>query len=153
MNDTKFETWLGSIVAPHEKFYIVAESQEEALSLISRVARIGYEPQVLQAFVAKEIQGETTSPLNLDEFRASTGDFTVLDVRNPTEVEENVYFPGSINIPLYELRERVNEIPMGKPLVVHCAGGYRSAAGASIIKAKLNGASQVFDLSEAIKTF
>jgi hydroxyacylglutathione hydrolase len=153
MNDTKFETWLGSIVAPHEKFYLIAESHEEALSLIGRVARIGYEPQVLQAFVAKEIKGETTSPLNLDEFRESTGDFTVLDVRNPTEVDEKVYFPGSINIPLYELRERVNEIPTGKPLVVHCAGGYRSAAGASIIKAKLNGASQVFDLSEAIKTF
>lgn len=153
MNDTKFETWLGSIVAPHEKFYLIAESKEEALSLIGRVARIGYEPQVLKAFIAKEIKGETTNLLNLDNFREHTSNFTVLDVRNPSEVEENVYFPGSLNIPLYELRERVNEIPTGKPLVVHCAGGYRSAAGASIIKSKLNGASQVFDLSEAIKTF
>ncbi|HXS58438.1 MAG TPA: rhodanese-like domain-containing protein [Hanamia sp.] len=153
MNDAKFETWLGSIIAPYEKFYLIAESEEEVLSLIGRVARIGYEPQVLRAFITKEMKGETTSPLNLNTFRENTGNFTVLDVRNPSEVEENVYFEGSINIPLYELRERVNEIPTGKPLVVHCAGGYRSAAGASIIKAKLNGASQVFDLSEAIKTF
>jgi hydroxyacylglutathione hydrolase len=153
MNDAKFETWLGSIIAPHEKFYLIAEREEEVLSLIGRVARIGYEPQVLRAFITKEMKGETTSPLNLNTFRENTGNFTVLDVRNPSEVEENVYFEGSINIPLYELRERVNEIPTGKPLVVHCAGGYRSAAGASIIKAKLNGASQVFDLSEAIKTF
>jgi rhodanese-related sulfurtransferase len=40
-----------------------------------------------------------------------------------------------------------------KPIVVHCAGGYRSAAGSSIIKSKLNGTSQVYDLSEAVKQF
>lgn len=153
MNETKFETWLGSIIAPYEKFYLIAETKEDALSLIGRTASIGYEPQILQAFIAKEIKGETTNPLNLEEFRDDTKKFTVLDVRNPLEVEEKVYFPGALNIPLYELRERVHEIPTGKPLVVHCAGGYRSAAGASIIKSTLNGASQVFDLSDAIKTF
>ena len=37
--------------------------------------------------------------------------------------------------------------------VVHCAGGYRSAAGSSIIKSSLNGKVVVYDLSEAIKQF
>jgi hypothetical protein len=36
---------------------------------------------------------------------------------------------------------------------VHCAGGYRRAAGSSIIKTKLNGTLQVYDLSEAVKQF
>ncbi|MEJ7665136.1 MAG: hypothetical protein WKG07_39250 [Hymenobacter sp.] len=31
------------------------------------------------------------------------------------------------------------EIPTGQPVLVHCAGGYRSAAGASIIAAGLPG--------------
>ncbi len=30
---------------------------------------------------------------------------------------------------LAEVRNRVEEIPTDKPIVVHCAGGYRSAAG------------------------
>jgi hypothetical protein len=36
---------------------------------------------------------------------------------------------------------------------VHCEAGFRSAAGSSIIKSKLNGTAQVYDLSEAVKTF
>jgi hypothetical protein len=36
--------------------------------------------------------------------------------------------------------------------VVHCAGGYRSAAGSSIVAAALPGV-QVFDLGEAVKSF
>jgi len=36
---------------------------------------------------------------------------------------------------------------------VHCAGGYRSAAGSSIIKSKIMDKVKVFDLSEAVKEF
>jgi hypothetical protein len=38
-------------------------------------------------------------------------------------------------------------------LLVHSAVGYRSAAGSCIIKSRLNGTSQVYDLSEAVKHF
>jgi rhodanese-related sulfurtransferase len=54
---------------------------------------------------------------------------------------------------LHELRERTNEIPVNKPIVVHCAAGYRSAAGSSIIQSKLNEKAQVFDLGEDVKKF
>jgi hydroxyacylglutathione hydrolase len=55
-------------------------------------------------------------------------------------------------IPLPELRERVKEIPADKPVLVHCAGGYRSAAGMSIIQSALPN-TPVFDLSEAVSEF
>lgn len=80
-------------------------------------------------------------------------EFTIIDVRNDTEVKTNKIFANALHIPLHELRERTNEIPLDKPIVVHCGGGYRSAAGSSIIKSKLNGASQVYDLGEDIKKF
>jgi predicted sulfurtransferase len=35
---------------------------------------------------------------------------------------------------LNHLKERVGELPSDRPLVVHCAGGYRSSIAASIIK-------------------
>ncbi len=47
----------------------------------------------------------------------------------------------------------MNEIPTDKPIVVHCGGGYRSAAASSIIHAKLNGKVNVFDLGEAVKSY
>ncbi len=153
MDDIKFETWLGSIVAPYERFYLIGESKSQLQSLIERIAKIGYEEQIEQAFFVKEINGETIQKLDVEYFRKSTNDFTVLDVRNPTEVKEKTFFANALNIPLYELRERADEIPTDKSIVVHCSGGYRSAAGASIIKRQLNGSAKVFDLSEAIKTF
>jgi len=47
------------------------------------------------------------------------------------------------------LRERVDEIPDDKPIVVHCAAGYRSAAAASIVAGKIS-AVPVLDLSDAV---
>ena len=152
MDDFRFETWLGSIVAPGEKFYLTGGSKKQLQSLIGRVAKIGYESQIEMAFVLKEVNGETIQPFNADQFRQSPDSFTILDVRNPSEVKEQVYFLPSINIPLYELRERGNEIPTDKPVVVHCVGGYRSAAAVSILKNILKNKTGVFDMGEAVKT-
>ncbi len=152
MNDNKFETWLGSIVNPYEKFYLISENETVLNQLIERTAKIGYEKQIESAFVS---DFGNTEMIFFDSKALKNNEeaFTIVDVRNHSEVKAQKIFSSSIHIPLYELRERTNEIPTHKPIVVHCAGGYRSAAGSSIIKAKLNGTTQVFDLSEAIKKF
>lgn len=154
MDDKRFETWLGSIVTPGEKFYLVGRSEKQLKVLIERVARIGYESHLAGAFIAEHIDGVTEPGFDSNELREHANAYTILDIRNPSEVSTTKPFADSINIPLYELRERINEVPTGKPIVVHCAGGYRSAAGASIVKAKLNGNAQaVYDLSDDIKQF
>lgn len=61
-------------------------------------------------------------------------------------------FEQALAIPLHELRERAGEIPSGKPVVVHCAAGYRSAAGFSILESKFRN-TPVYDLSEGVKEF
>lgn len=152
MNNTKFETWLGSIVNPDEQFYLVAENEAVLNELIERTAKIGYEKQIALAFVI-EYGNTFMKPFDSEELKSNEKAFTIIDIRNDTEVKAGKIFANSIHIPLHQLRERTNEIPVDKPIVVHCAGGYRSAAGSSIIKSKLNGASQVYDLSEAIKQF
>lgn len=153
MDDFRFETWLGSIVAPGERFYLSAGSKKQLQFLIGRIAKIGYESQIETAFVLKNVNGETIQPFDLAYFRKFPDAFTILDVRNPSEVKEQVYFASSVNIPLYELRERVNEIPGDKPIVVHCAGGYRSAAAVSILKNFLPTGAEIFDIGEIIKAF
>lgn len=153
MADGPFETWLGSIIAPHEKFYLLAKSKDVLQSLIERAAKIGYEKQIESAFIAKEINGGKISKPDVDKFRSALDDFTIMDIRNPSEANEKKIFKNSIHIPLFELKDRINEIPTDKPIFVHCAAGYRSAAGASIIKNFLKGETEVFDLGEAVKTF
>ena len=39
-----------------------------------------------------------------------------------------------MNIPLTHLEARATEIPPGRPVVVHCEGGYRSAIAASLLQ-------------------
>ena len=53
--------------------------------------------------------------------------------------------PGAVHIPLAQLRTRMTEIPAGKPVVVHCAGGWRSSVGASLLRAA--GLDDVSDLA------
>ncbi len=152
MNDSKFETWLGSIVNPGEKFYLEAANETTLNQLIERTAKIGYEKQIELAFVSD--YGDTElNFFDCDELKKNEDSFTIVDIRNDSEVQTGKIFATAIHIPLNELRERINEIPVNKPIVVHCAGGYRSAAGSSLIKSRLNGAVRVFDLGEAVKQF
>lgn len=152
MNDTKFETWLGSIVNPGEQFYLVADDESVLNELIKRTAKIGYEKQIAMAFVL-DYGNTTMKPFEMEVVKSKGETFTIVDIRNDSEVKMQKIFTDAINIPLHQLRERANEIPVDKPILVHCAGGYRSAAGSSIIKSKLKGAPEVYDLSEAVKQF
>lgn len=152
MDGNKFETWLGSIVKPNEPFYLAAADEEQLNRLIERTASIGYESQIEEAFVLT--YGNTQDDrFDLGAFRENTEKYTIIDIRNASEIREGKPFEQSLEIPLAELRDRVNEIPTDKPIVVHCAGGYRSAAGSSIVKSAVGENAEVFDLSEAIKEF
>lgn len=148
----KFETWLGSIVRPGEKFYLTAADQEQLAELIRRTASIGYEDFIEAAFVT--YTGDVIMPvMPLEYFISNPEAFTVIDVRNENEVKKKTIFRDSLNIPLGELRERIKEVPAGKPVVVHCAGGSRSAAGSSIIAAELGAEIPVYDLGGAVRDF
>ena len=148
----KFETWLGSIVGPEESFYLIAADEATRENLIQKTAKIGYEPLIKGALVGTPTNEATMPVLDVDAFRQHPEQFTIVDIRSATEHRNEPIFDGSRNVPLPELRERAKEIPTDKPVVVHCAGGYRSAAGSSIVADALPG-TEVLDLSEAVKSF
>jgi hydroxyacylglutathione hydrolase len=148
-NGGKFETWLGAIVGPDERFYLVADDEEELEKVIAKAAKIGYEKNIIAGISAPEYPLLPERNFNLPRFTTNPEKYTVVDVRNEIEAEDGLIFGNALIIPLPELRERVNEIPEDKPIVVHCAAGYRSAAAASIIAAKIS-AVPVLDLSEAV---
>jgi glyoxylase-like metal-dependent hydrolase (beta-lactamase superfamily II)/rhodanese-related sulfurtransferase len=148
----KFETWLGSIVAPQEGFYLIGEDEEKLRELICRIASIGYESFISGALPVAPEGAEQLPLLDLAHFKANPAAYTIVDVRNSSEVREQPIFTNAVAIPLPELRERVDEIPVDKPIVVHCAAGYRSAAGVSIVAGAITQV-PVYDLSETIKDF
>lgn len=152
INGIKFDTWLGTIVKPGEPFYLAGANLQEVRVMAERAAAIGYEPQIAAAIIVA-YAAVKEELLDITQFNAGMDDYTIIDVRNRNEVKEWKLFAHSINIPLTELRTQVDTIPINKPIVVHCASGFRSAAGSSLLSTVLGGQVQVFDMGEAIKEY
>ncbi|WP_134090902.1 MBL fold metallo-hydrolase [Olivibacter sp. XZL3] len=147
---TKFETWVGSIIAPGESFYLLVEQERLANTLLRKLAKIGYESQC-KGYLTSFTASKTSPTFDLSSFRKNENAFTIIDIRNDSEVSEGSLFKEAIHIPLPRLRESLPVIPDDKPIVVHCAGGYRSAIGSSIIAPSVG--VPVYDLSTAVNEF
>ena len=74
----------------------------------------------------------------------------LIDVRTAEEHMESA-IPGSVNIPLDEIRLRLDEIPADKRVVIYCAVGLRGYLAARILSQ--NGFKNVFNLSGGYKTY
>lgn len=77
------------------------------------------------AFVANNIiKGDATAS-HFDEIDNLSEDQVLLDVRNPGELESVGFIEGAINIPVDQLRQRMNELPKDKEIVIYCQVGLR----------------------------
>lgn len=150
--DAPFETWLGAIIKPEEKFSLVIEHPEDLERVLERVAKIGYEQQLQAVLTPGEENLVNTPFLDLKDFKNNPDRYTIVDIRNKSEVSEGKIFDSALSHPLNELRETASSIPTSKPIVAHCGGGYRSAAGSSILACQLDGV-PVFDLSDDVTEF
>lgn len=147
-DNEKFETWLGSIVHPYEQFYLIAATDENLDIVIEKAAKIGYEQNIKAALLSGNTNAQLEA-IDITKFKMSPENYTIIDVRNWSEINTGKIFSNALTIPLPELRAYRGEIPADKPVVVHCAGGYRSAAATSIFAGKINGV-PIYDLGEAV---
>ncbi|KOO15812.1 CoA-disulfide reductase [Vibrio xuii] len=77
------------------------------------------------AFVANNlIKGDATA-IHYDEITDLNDDQILLDVRNPGELKSVGYLEGAINIPVDQLRQRMDELPKDKEIIIYCQIGLR----------------------------
>lgn len=77
-------------------------------------------------YVGSNLLNGDFKQINVDKVRALVENNSyIVDVRERGEYA-NGHIKGSYNIPLSELRERINEIPKDKPVYLHCRTGQRS---------------------------
>ncbi len=145
-----FNTWLGTLVDPKEPYYLVVSSPAAMERALDQVLAIGYEENLAGVLIATDYAEETGPELfpNVEVLRQDGKAYTVVDVRDPDEIGATPGVSHSLKIRLADLREEMGNIPTDKPIVVHCAGGYRSAVGSSILLA--GGRKPVYDVGEAI---
>ncbi len=136
----KYATWCGTVLDSHRPIVVIAEagSEKEALMRLGRIGFdnvAGYLRHGMDALrdrpdLVRRIDRVTA--VALAEQLDSSEQPVVLDVRSEKEWAAG-HIAGSINIPLNQLRQRSDELPADRPLVVHCEGGYRSAIAASLL--------------------
>jgi rhodanese-related sulfurtransferase len=136
-----YATWAGTILDRDKPIVIIAEPgrQEEAAMRLGRIgfdSVVGYLRDGISALESRtDLMTGTTrvTPAEAAGLIASASPPLVVDIRAPREWQKS-HLEGSVNIPLNHLIERINELPLGQPLLVHCAGGYRSSIAAGVLQ-------------------
>lgn len=92
------------------------------------------DPVNMIGFVAENVITEKIKQFFWHDIEAlpRDGSVTLLDTRTPAEAARGS-IEGFINIPLDTLRERISQIPEGKPIYVHCHSGLRSYIACRIL--------------------
>jgi glyoxylase-like metal-dependent hydrolase (beta-lactamase superfamily II)/rhodanese-related sulfurtransferase len=151
--DGRFAETGGMVAEVDEKIALISYPGEEQLAAM-RLSRIGSDNTIGYlnvdhngAFPAELSDLVRTAPrisvAELDRLLAADK-VTLIDIRYPAELESGT-IPGAIHIPLAQLRARLVEVPTDKPIVVQCAGGWRSSVAASLLRTQ--GFANVSDLA------
>lgn len=139
--DSAFVNWAGWLIPYDRPIYLYADDQDSATRAAADLRLIGLDQvagwfgrDALRAFEAE--RGTLPITPMADMRRAiklsRSSEARLLDVRGQSEWEAG-NIPGAIHIPLGYLPGRTNEVPTDLPVLVHCAGGTRSAIAASIL--------------------
>ncbi len=136
----QYATWAGTVIDHDHPIVIIADPGREH-EAATRLGRIGFDHVVgylaggLQSLASRPELTTTMERVSaaLAAERLSSGRPVAIDVRTPGERAEK-YVDGSIGVPLNHLVERLKELPTGRPLLVYCAGGYRSSIAASLLQ-------------------
>jgi hydroxyacylglutathione hydrolase len=150
-----FTTWAGWLIPYDADFYLITDGSgpqqvDEALrdlAMIGLDRAAGYfGGEVIESWRADNHQLSSIRQISSGELASKLReqDVSIVDVRGATEWEAG-HLPGAANIPLGYLSERIDELPAGRPLVIHCQGGGRSAIATSLLRS--HGIDDVVNLS------
>ncbi|HEV3141035.1 MAG TPA: rhodanese-like domain-containing protein [Vicinamibacterales bacterium] len=139
----QYATWAGTILSHDKPIVIVSDPGRENESAV-RLGRIGFDHVVgylkdgLRSLESRPDLTATTerlSPQLAADRLAGGGPIApiAIDVRTPPEREQK-RIDGSIAAPLNHLEQQAAELPRDRPVLLYCAGGYRSSIAASLLQ-------------------
>lgn len=108
------------------------------------------DPVNMAGYVAENIVTGRASVIHWNEIAGLGKEVLLVDVRTRDEYSLGT-LPGAINIPVDDLRNRLDELPKDKPIVVSCAVGLRGYLAYRILIQK--GYTNVRNLSGGYKTW
>jgi len=139
-----FPTSCGWLLPYDQPVHFVADGEEQAREAARDLAFIGidaiegyFDTAAVDAWGTAQGGLETTTVIDwADAERASKEENAfLLDVRGAGEWEEG-HVPSAHRVHLGYLRDRAEELPRDRPVLLYCGSGNRSAIAASLLQAK-----------------
>ena len=135
-HNKSFTNWAGWLIPYDRDFALIVSENVHAEDVARDLALIGLDR--LQGYFTEDALHGRVDLQTLDSIRTAeiedVQDAMVIDVRGSSEWKAG-HIPGTTNIPLGYLADRVGELPRDRPIVLHCQTGARSAIGASLLQA------------------
>ena len=137
----QYATWAGTLLDHARPIVIIAAPGRENESAV-RLGRIGFDHvagylkdgvRSLESRPELTKSTERVSPQYAAGLLSASQPPLVIDVRAQREREQK-RIEGSQSIPLNQLAANLNRLPKDRPLLVYCAGGYRSSIAASLLQ-------------------
>jgi hydroxyacylglutathione hydrolase len=139
----QYATWAGTMLDRTHPIVIIADPGRENESAV-RLGRIGFDH--VAGYLQNGLQSLTSRPdlvafterLSAPyaaEVLSSSEPPLAVDVRTPREREQK-HIEGSLSIPLNRLAVNLETLPKNRPLLLYCAGGYRSSIAASLLQGR-----------------
>ena len=136
----RFAEWTGILLSPTRPIVLVTAPGREQ-EAATRLGRVGFDTVVGyldggieagkdQPDLVRRVERVTAAALR--EI-LQTERIPIVDVRTETEWR-NESIPGSVNVPLHQLRTRMADVPAAPRIVVHCQTGLRSSTAASLLE-------------------
>ncbi len=148
----QYATWAGTLLDRSRPIVIIANPGRENESAV-RLGRIGFDN--IAGFLKDGVRSlekrpdlersteRLSAPLAAERLGGGTAPVTI-DVRTPRERDEK-HIEGSLGIPLNHLVEHLTQLQRDRPILLYCAGGYRSSIAASILQA--NGFDRISEIA------
>lgn len=138
----QFASWAGSLIPMGTPLILVVEEKEGVEEAITRLARAGHESVVgyldggIYAWSKSGYDTGETPQITTDQLKEKMNDvedLQIIDVRRKGEYDAG-HVPGAVNIPLAELKKKLDTIDKQRPTAIICASGYRSSISTYILK-------------------
>lgn len=137
---------LAQIIKHHGTIYDIIELEHAYAPPFSSAK----DPIAIAGYTAQNIIDDSVKVINWRELHANIHDYLLLDIRTKDE-HTTGGLPNAINIPLDELRERINEVPKDKKVVLFCAVGLRGYLAYRLLNGR--GYDNVYNLDGGLKVY